>query len=347
MTTPQQTAVIGGGIVGASIAWRLAQQGKRVVLFDKGPIGAEASWAGAGMLAPGGEVEKSSSFSDLCIEGRRLYPDFIGQLTAESGESIDYQECGALDLAYSESEWADLKRRAAVQAKLGILGRELSTARVRAFSPYVQMDALIGALFFAEDATVDPRDVMRALKIACGNRGVELRENTPVEQIAVQDAEVIVNGTAFSNAVLAAGAWSGDIAVSGVPALPSSEPVKGHLLGFDLQLGACPTILRRQHSYFLQRRNGLLITGSSLERVGYNSAVDSQIVRKLHDEAAELLPVLEKLQPVDAWIGFRPYSESLHLGPWHGSRLHLAYGHFRKGILLAPVTANKIAQALA
>jgi glycine oxidase len=346
VTTEETTAVIGGGIVGASIAWRLAQQGKRVVLFDKGPIGAEASWAGAGMLAPGGEVEKSSSFSDLCIESRRLYPDYIRQLSEESGEPIDYQECGALDLAYSEAEWADLKRRAAVQAKLGILGRELSTSRVRAFSPYVQMDGLEGALFFAEDATVDPRHVMRALKIACANRDVELRECTPVEQIDVTSAEVIVSGTAFANAVLAAGAWSGDIAVSGVPALPASEPVKGHLLGYDLQLGACPTILRRQHTYFLQRLNGRLITGATLERVGYNTAIDREIVRTLHEEAATLLPVLEKLEPVDAWIGFRPYSESLHLGPWHGSRLHLAYGHFRNGILLAPVTANKIADAL-
>jgi glycine oxidase len=346
VTTRETTAVIGGGIVGASIAWRLAQHGKRVVLFDKGRIGEQASWAGAGMLAPGGEVEKSSSFSDLCIESRRLYPDFIHQLTEESGEPIDYQECGALDLAYSETEWADLKRRAAVQASLGVLGRELSTARVRAFSPYVQMDALTGALFFAEDATVDPRDVMRALKVACANRDVDLRENTPAEQLAVTDTEVIVNGTAFSHAVLAAGAWSGDIAVSGVPALPASEPVKGHLLGFDLQLGACPTILRRQHTYFLQRGNGRLITGASLERVGYNSDIDSQIVRKLHEEATELLPILEKLQPADAWIGFRPYSESLHVGAWHGSRLHLAYGHFRNGILLAPVTAKKIAEAL-
>jgi len=345
VTTNGNTAVIGGGIVGASIAWRLAQRGRGVVLFDKGRIGGEASWAGAGMLALGGEVYEASTFSDLCIESRRLYPDFINQLTQESGESIDYQECGALDLAYSEQEWASLKRRAAAQADLGIRSRELSPDRVRTFSPYLRRENLEGALFFSDDATVDPRDVMRALKIACLNRGVELRENTPVEQISVTGAEVIVNEIAFSNAVIAAGAWSGDISVSGVPVLPASEPVKGHLLGFDLQLGACPTILRHQQTYFLQRGTGMLITGTSVERVGYNTAIDTQIVRTLHQQAMELLPVLDRMQPIEAWIGFRPYSADLHLGPWYGSRLHLAYGHFRNGILLAPVTANKIADA--
>lgn len=347
MTTRATTAVVGGGIVGASIAWRLAQQGQRVVLFDKGRIGGEASWAGAGMLAPGGEVEEPSSFGELCIESRRLYRDFINQLTQESGVSIDYQECGALDLAYSDSEWTNLKQRAVAQSALGIRSRELSADRVRAFSPYVRTDDLKGALFFAEDAAVDPRDAMQALRVACANRGVDLQENTRVDHIAVTSTEVVVADMTFSNAVIAAGAWSGEISISGVPALPASEPVKGHLLGFDLQLGACPTIIRHQHTYFLQRGNGMLITGASVERVGYNPAIDSQVVQKLHDEAKELLPVLEKVQPVDAWIGFRPYSASLHLGPWHSSRLHLAYGHFRNGILLAPVTANRIVEALA
>src|SRR6185312_330115 len=141
-------AVIGGGIIGTSIAWRLAQRGWRVTLFEKGELGSEASWAGAGMLAPGGEVEERSPFADLCIHSRSLYAAYVEELVCKSGITIDYRECGAIDLAYTPVEWTLLQARAAVQQTIGIRSREISPARLQTFSPYVRTEGLAGALFY-------------------------------------------------------------------------------------------------------------------------------------------------------------------------------------------------------
>src|SRR5579859_7700679 len=114
------TIVIGAGIIGLSIAWRLAQRGLRVTLFDAGTAGGEASWAGAGMLAPGGEVTERTEWSDFALHSLRLYPEFIAQLEQESGCAIDYQGCGAIEIASTEADWVELQERAAKQRELGI-----------------------------------------------------------------------------------------------------------------------------------------------------------------------------------------------------------------------------------
>lgn len=340
-------AVIGGGIIGTSIAWRLAQRGWRVTLFEKGELGSEASWAGAGMLAPGGEVEERSPFADLCIHSRSLYAAYVEELVRESGTPIDYRECGAIDLAYTPDDWTRLQARAAVQRTIGIVSREISPDRVQAFSPYVRTDSLTGALFYPDDGIVNPRDIMRALRILCGKQGVDVSEHTIVEHIDVRGSHADVNGLPYDAAIVAAGAWSDRIEVAGAPPLPASEPVKGHLIGFDLQLGACPTILRHGHTYLLQRGTGRLIAGSSVEHAGFDREISSPIVERLRDNATAVLPVLEKLETADVWTGLRPGARQLYLGRWHGGPLVLSYGHFRNGILLAPASAERIVAEIA
>jgi glycine oxidase len=343
VTGNSTAAVIGGGIIGSAIAWRLAQRGWNVTLFEKSELGGEASWAGAGMLSPGGEVEERSPFADLCVHSRSLYRAYVEELVRESGVSIDYQECGAIDLAYTPAEWIQLQARASAQRMIGIHSREISLAQLRTFSPYVQTAGLTGALFYPNDGIVNPREVMQALRVACGRHGVQILEHTPVEHVDAQRDGVTLNGRSYHAAIVSAGAWSDRIAVSGAPALPASEPVKGHLIGFDLQLGACPTILRHGHTYLLQRGNGRLIAGSSVEHIGFDRQINNTIVDRLKNSATALLPVLEKLEAADAWTGLRPGAEQLHLGRWHGTSLVLAYGHFRNGILLSPASAERIA----
>jgi len=335
-------AVIGGGIIGGTVAWRLAQQGWRVTLFEKGELGAEASWAGAGMLSPGGEVEDRSPFADMCLHSRSLYRAYVEEMVRESGVAIDYRECGAIDLAYTPEEWDHLRERAAVQQAIGIPSREISPDRVHAFSPYARTEGLLGALFYPDDGIVNPREIMQALRIVCTKQGVEIAEHTPVEHIVVQGSQADVNGRLYDAGIVAAGAWSDRIGVSGVPALPASEPIKGHLIGFDLQLGGCPTILRHGHTYLLQRGTGRLIAGSSVEHAGFDREISPSIVERLRHDATAVLPVLEKLELADVWTGLRPGAEQLHLGRWHGSPLILAYGHFRNGIMLAPASAERI-----
>jgi glycine oxidase len=341
-----KTAIIGGGIIGASIAWRLAQSGTAVTLFEKGQIGREASWAAAGMLSPGGEIGDDTRQPELLIESRRLYSSFVRELMDASGETIDYQECGAIDLAYTAEEWEALLRQAEFHDRLGIRSRPLTPSQISVFSPHVESNRITGALFYPDDGVVAPRDLMKALRTACEKLGVDIRENTPVDRIRIQGDEVIVRGERYSSAVLAAGAWSGGVPIEGAPPVPSSEPIRGHLLAYELQLGACPTILRRGHTYVFQRGNGLVVAGASMEHAGFERQIDAAIVRDLIRKVADTMPLLERMEPIDIWTGFRPASERLQLGRWENTPLFLAYGHYRNGILLAPLTARRIANEI-
>ncbi len=334
------TIVIGAGIIGSSIAWRLAQNGLRVALIDAGQVGREASWAGAGMLAPGGEVTHRTAWSDFAVESLRLYPAFVSELERESGISIDYQRTGALDIAENEADWLELQKRAAKQRELGIP----STPGPRDKT-----------LFYPEDAAVDPRDVTRALLVACKLRNVEVYEDSAVTAVDVTSGSVTVNTGAGritgGTAVIAAGAWSGSIPVSieGVPRkLPGSFPVRGHLVGYRLSPGSCPTILRQGHTYILQRSNGFTICGSSMETVGFDRRVDPDIVADIVRRAEAMLPVLRDVPAPESWIGFRPRADAHrpHIEPFGASNLWLAYGHFRNGILLAPATAKRVAEQI-
>src|SRR5581483_11494492 len=158
--------VAGAGIIGASIAWRLAQQRMRVLLLDKDRLGGEASSAGAGMLAPGGEVEEHSTWGDLAAEGLRLYPAFVAELEDESGLHIDFQRLGAVELALSRGEWTALQARAERQSALGVPSCPLDAADLRKHVPLARQDVR-GALFYPQDSLVDPRDVTAALRAAC------------------------------------------------------------------------------------------------------------------------------------------------------------------------------------
>ncbi len=343
-------AVAGAGIIGLSIAWRLAQEGFRVVVFEKGAPGQEASWAGAGMLAPGGEFLSPSDLTALAIESRTLYPGFVRELQDTTGVEIDYQECGALDLAYEPAAWRILRDRAEQQAEIGILTRAVTLDQVRAFWPRVRVEGLQGALFYPGDAIVNPRELLIALVAACRRLGVELLEMSPVEaaEILPNSASVRTTGEAarFEAVVIAAGAWSSSIEVQGVPKLPGSVPVKGHLIGFRQPDQTCNTILRHGHDYLFQRANGLLVCGASVERIGWDRSVDPAIAAALARAAGFVLPHLSETSPSEAWIGFRPESDALHLGRWHSQRLYLAYGHYRNGILLAPVTARNMSREI-
>ena len=147
----------GAGIIGSTIAWRLAQAGRSVRLVDVGTMGGEASWAGAGMLAPGGEFVRRSPWIDLALRSLRMYPDFLGELSEESGLAIDYRACGAVETAATEAERPALMERAAAQRELGI---ECTVAE--------------NAVHYPEDALVDPRQTMAALREACARRGVTI-----------------------------------------------------------------------------------------------------------------------------------------------------------------------------
>jgi glycine/D-amino acid oxidase-like deaminating enzyme len=339
MMAGSDVIIIGGGIIGGSIAWRLAQAGAAVTLVDAGALGGEASWAGAGMLAPGGETAGRSRWAEFALESLALYPAFVEELEGETGLGIDYRRCGAVEIARTEAEWQDLLARRAAQSELGIRA-EVTGDR----------------LFYPDDALVDPRDVTRALRCACERRGVSIREQTRVLAVRVTEgrAEVETGGGVLtgSAAVLAAGAWSGAIPVFGPGGrieIPASFPVRGHLLGYALEPGSVGPILRHGHTYVMQRSSGFTIAGTSSEQVGFNRELDPLVVDEIRARAGELLPRLRLAAEPIAWLGFRPATEGFEpaIGRLGDTCVWLAYGHYRNGILLAPGTAARVAGEVA
>jgi len=342
--------IAGGGIIGASIAWRLAQGGLRVLLIDAGRVGAEASSAGAGMLAPGGEVEGHQPWNDLALESLRLYPGFVAELEEETGCRIDFQRLGAVELAFSRDEWSAIQARAERQAALGIPSCPLEARDLAQHSPLARPD-VAGALFYPQDALVDPRDIMTALRVACLARNVEIREGEAVAAIRPRDGVVRVETSAdtFEAAVcvLAAGAWSSQIPVDG-QTLPRAFPVRGHLIGYHVESHSLGPMLRHGSTYLLQRSGGLLIAGTSSEHAGFDRALDPAVVADIHRRAAEVAPRLSGCPPAEQWVGFRPGVDghSPLIGRAGDTGLWLAYGHYRNGILMAPATARRVAHGI-
>ena len=321
--------IAGAGIIGLASAWRLAQRGWKVTVFDPREAASEASWAAAGMLAPGGEIDSNAALAKMALRSLAMYPEFVRDLEEESGLSVEYRQCGAIEAAFDDASLAQLTQKAARQASLGI---ESEPCRYRDWS----------ARRYPSDAIVDPLSINDALQTVCRARGVAIHEHEPVTGILPNGSGVRTpNGEYLSDRVLiAAGAWSSGL----FPGLPHVYPVRGHLLYFDMEPGLLKTIVRSGHTYLLQRDSGGIVAGSSTEEAGYDRTVDATVADDIHQRAARLVPALAGVKPTDCWNGLRPATD---VGPVVGrfgdTNIWTAYGHFRNGILLAPDTAHTIA----
>ena len=337
MSELADVAIIGGGIIGLSIAWRLAQAGAEVTVYDVGVLGGEATWAGAGMLAPGGEIEEHTPWLDLATESLARYPSFVDELNEAGASRIDFRICGAFDVAFTGAGAADLDARAARQIEIGIYSEQFDPIRVPGLRP-----GATAARYYPNDAVVNPREVTAALRGACERLGVRLREHTRIECIG--------DGDPAPHCVLCAGAWSSQIQVlrNGEPVpIPRVEPVRGHLLSFAGQPNFADTILRHGNEYLLRRASGTVIAGSSTERVGFERKVDVDIAQDIAERAGYLVPVLAN-RGYTVWNGFRPAPETGRpvIEQVPGTDVWLAYGHYRNGILLAPATADLVSSKI-
>lgn len=343
-----QIVIAGGGIIGCSIAWRLAQSGFQVTLLEARRIGAGASTAGAGMLAPGAEISSADESSHLALDSLRTYRSFVEELEAESGVGIEYRACGAIDLVFTQDEWNCLEARARRQTQMGILSEPIGPPQIHQMLPAQGPVGILAAWHYPGDAIVNPHDIMRALEACCRHRGVQIIEGQAVRRLRLQGRSVVVDSglssIQASAAVLAAGAWSSTIEVEGAPAPPRAFPIRGHLVGYSLPQMPLGPILRHVHTYILQRASGLTIAGSSEEDAGFREDLDPSTVADIRRRAEALLPGLASAHRIEAWTGFRPAAEGMkpRIGRWEGTALWLAYGHYRNGILMAPATAERI-----
>ena len=328
--------VAGAGIIGLTCAWRLARCKIPVTVFDARAAGSEASWAGAGMLAPGGEMDDASPLAEMALRSLEMYPTFVEDLREVSGVSIDFQRCGAVELALDEREAEELERRAARQCGIGIR------------SEPARHEGSVAARFYPDDALVNPRDVMAALRMACLHSGVSIHEHEPVVEILANGSGVRTPRASYRDegVLIAAGAWSSDL-TAGLK-LPRTMPVRGHLISYRAETGMLGTILRHENTYLLQRDSGCIIAGSSTEHAGFDRAIDESVVDGIHTRASRLLPALASMNPIDSWNGFRPGIEGgiPAIGRIEDTAIRTAFGHYRNGILLAPETARRIEESV-
>lgn len=303
----------------------------KVRIVDAGRLGGEASWAGAGMLAPGSEYERRTQWLDFSLHSLALYPEFVAELKEASGSAIDFSMQGSFELAELDEEIEALVRKAEQQTFWGIPCERVDHSGL----PDWVGASMRGGIFYPNSGQVDPRNIMVALHRIFRDRGVEIVENTAIHNADPKDQAGCV--------VVAAGAWASQIGVPGDHFLPDAYPIKGHLIGYEMPPGSVPKILRFKHTYLLQRQSGYVIVGSNEERAGFDRSIRPAIVDYLAEWARTLCPLLPD-KPKDSWIGFRPatFTEGPVMGRWDESKIWLAYGHYRNGILMAPATAEQI-----
>ena len=349
---------VGGGIIGLSCAWRAAQRGARVVVLEREAPPAGATNVAAGMLAPVGELTFGEpQLLELTLEAARLYPEFVAELEAATGESTGYLREGALHVALYRDEVAQLRLVHDLQRSLGLEAEWLAPRRCRELEPGLT-PSFNGGVHVPGEASIDPRALARALAAALRAEGGELRTGCEVVD-GIFGGDRLVGVRAADGAelradavVLCNGAWAGRAEWLPEHARPPVRPVKGEVL----ELRACdgaPTPARRivcsERVYLVPRADGRLIVGATVEERGFDTVVSAGGVLELLREAYRLLPDVAEMELVGAIAGLRPGTpDNLPLiGPGAIDGLLLATGHFRNGILLAPMTAERIAAALA
>lgn len=353
--TRLRVAIVGAGAIGLSIAWRLAQAGAAVDVFDRGVAGAGASHAAAGMLAAGAEAEPSEErLLALNRASQALWPDFARELEAAGGIDLGYRREGTLILALNRDEVERLRADYEFQRGLGIPLDWLSAAEAKRREPHIAAGTL-AAIYASEDHQVDSRQLVQALVVACRAAGVRIHEN--VDGLAIDVAAGRAVGVTLANrrqsadaVVLAAGAWSRQVAGLPPQALPPVRPIKGQMLALRM-VPAAPLlhhVLWAARIYLVPRRGGRLVLGGTVEERGFDPHLTAGGMLALLEAAWRAMPGIEELPIEESWVGFRPGSpdDAPILGPGAIEGLVIATGHHRNGILLTPITARAIADYL-
>jgi glycine oxidase len=347
-------AVIGGGVIGLGIAWRLAQRGAAVTVFDKGLAGSGASHAAAGMLAACAEAEPGEeALVALGRQSQALWPAFAAELGEASDISVELRQEGTLLVALTADDQARLTHDLRFQQGLGLPLSWITAAETRRREPHLAT-RLAGAVFSPEDHQVDNRKLAAALRVAAERAGVLMREHTEVARLALSGGRVtgvvLADGTEVQadTVVLAAGAWSRQI--EGLPPelRPPVRPIKGQLIA--LQMDPAAPLVRHvvwaPNVYMVPRNDGRLLLGATVEEKGFDATLTAGGVLTLLEAAWRAIPAIEELPIAEMWVGHRPGSrdDAPILGPAPVDGLVYATGHHRNGILLTPVTADAIAQ---
>jgi glycine oxidase len=353
--TRPHVVIIGAGVVGLGIAWRLAPRAI-VTLFDRGKAGAGATHAAAGMLAACCEAEPGEeALVALGRESQARWPAFAEELARFSGVDVELRREGTLVLALTADDQATIGHHLEFQRKLDLPLEWLSATATRAKEPRLA-GKIAGALFSPQDHQVDNRKLAQALRIAAEAAGATIMEHRPVKDIVAQGGRakgvLLEDGTtvAADIVVLAAGARSRTIGGLPPDRRPPVRPIKGQM--FSLRMDAAAPLLTHvlwaPGVYLVPRRDGRLIVGATVEEKGFDDTITAGGMLTLLEAAWRAVPAIEELPIEEIWVGHRPGSrdDAPILGPGPLDSLFYATGHHRNGILLAPVTADAMARLI-
>jgi len=326
-------AIIGGGIIGLALARELRKHNLTVLVVERGEPGREASHAAAGMLASC-DPTLPPSLAALASASADLYPEFVHELEDESGLRVDYRTDGTI--AFLETNPGPL---------LPCM-RPLTAADVTHLEPHLA--AAIRPAHFLHEAAVDPRTLLEALLRAAKHRNVDISSGSPVTEVEVNGRSAIAlktSRTSFPAEIIVncSGAWAALIPPITIP----TRPVKGQMLSLvPSRRGLIKHVVRAPEVYLVPRSDGRIIVGSTLEEAGFDKRVDADTVQRLHQAAANLVPELGEARMLEAWAGLRPGTPDALpvLGRTSLENYSVATGHFRDGILLAPITAMVMSQ---
>lgn len=342
-------AIIGGGIIGASIAFELAAEKLRVVVVDRQEPGLEASWAAAGMLSPAPDSPRDLPLVPFAHESLRRYPQFVQAIEEASGKSAAYGRAGALEIFVSANAVRECELRARELRQCGIAAEQLPGDAARKIEPAISASAR-AALRVEDEGTVEPRVLMDALLTAARNRGVEIRGHCEARSVVCEAgrcAGVDCGGETISagQVVLAAGCFSGRFANElGLEKHAPTRPVRGQMLALRPANGAAGLrqVVRCERGYLVPRNDGRIVAGSTVEEAGFEKRVTASGLRTILDASIEMCPALGGGEVIETWSGLRPGTpdDLPILGPSEVDGLWIATGHYRNGILLAAATAK-------
>lgn len=341
--------VIGAGIIGCSVARELARRGARVRLFEARTVGAGATQASAGMLAPYIEGHDRGLLFELGVRSLGMYDTFVREVAEESGLAVEYRRCGTLEVATDEQAAARLRASSAAETVLTWLDRDAARAREGALAESIE-----GAVLAPGHGYVAVQSLMDALAWGALRHGVQIEAAHRVTGIRADRSGVRIStedGTAWSadQVVVAAGSWTGRLDVDD-SAVATIRPVRGQLLRLHWRGDPLSHIVWGPDCYVVPWRNATVLVGATVEDVGFDERTTAAGVRDLLDAVCALLPEAWGATFIEARVGLRPATsdELPLLGPSERSeRIVYATGHYRNGVLLAPLTAQLLADWIA
>jgi glycine oxidase len=348
--------VVGAGVIGLACGWRAAASGARVLVLDRDRPPGGATGVAAGMLAPVGELQFGEDrLLEMTVASARIYPDFVAEREAETGNDTGYRRTGALHVALDRDEAAQLHRLHELWLSRDLEAEWLGPRACRELEPALA-PSFHGGVHVPGDAGVDPRALSEALVGALRAAGGELLVEAEARELLVSGGRVrgirVDSGRELraEAVVVASGCWSGEAGWLPPEARPPVRPVKGQIL--ELRAAdrepVCERIISSERVYLVPRTDGRLVVGATVEERGFDTAVTAGGVHELLREAYRLLPEVAELELIAASAGLRPGTpDNLPLiGRGELEGLLMATGHFRNGVLLAPLTGDAVAALL-